>query len=1811
MNLSSIRGIPQRLIELAFITPVFNFILFFFLFYSINTNAQCGIQDTITILDNDTTFIQLEISGLISDDLSSVQQCLEQVHLEFEHQSIGDLEVILISPAGESVLLMGPVGFFAPTDFVTWNVSFTDCFSLASPDIGFSNTWNNNQSWSAFTTYSGTYYPFSGCLSQFDQGSGNGIWTLMIIDHFPSDIGQILQLALSFCDPSGLDCYICEANGGQLDHGNLNLCLGDPDLNIELNVVYNDDEPDPLSYGYQYILSSNDQILDYVINPDLAGFPVGNYLICGLSYLFSDSILIPAPGSATLDDLMNGLNNISPIFCGDISDNCVSVQINEIPLLSMVDTFICNGGVLLYYDSIYYQPGQYAQTIQTVHGCDSSVLLNVSSFDVQAFIDSPDTLDCLNQTVLIDGSNSLAFGDVQYEWTTADGFIIGPDNQATVLAGKSGIYQLIISSLGCSDTSAIQVFADDTAPQLIPQYSNIGCNQSQTILNLEIIGDFSEIEWVGPDNFNSNLENPIVTTPGIYTGTVTAQNGCESSIDINVSIDTLPPSVNLILEDIQCPGTAGFVFLQLSDIVNTDFAWSGPGGFFSTNDSIFPVIPGDYTVQINPQNGCLVFIDTNITILYDNPQFQMNVDTLHCDVTFVQPDVIPLQTDYSYSWNGPNGYIASGIDPQFVQSGIYYVTVTNPFGCNTVDSIEVFADPDRPDLVVSDIVFPCGAQNVMLIASSSTPDVSFSWTGPGNFTSNLPNPTVNVIGDYIIEVKKLSGCAKIDTIEVIPDQNGFTLEIQSENLGCELDSVQLHLNSIPNLSYNWSGPNQFSSNIAEPFVDIAGVYTLEAIDTLSGCSLVFAYTLIEQTAALPFTLSATEINCITPNASITFQSDNSQPEGYLWTGPFAFSADSASIVVDHPGVYTLIVTDSITGCIRVDSIEVIADLEKPVFDIAAGVFGCFNNSVIIEVENFDLNSSIMWTGPSSFVSQDAQIEVFDSGPYKFLIIGTNGCKDSLSVIPETDLTVPDINIQGQSITCLDTLADMFVSSTSPSTIFEWTGPNNFVFTNNNPSVSVSGTYIVTAIADNTCESIDSIFISDNRIFPSMSVSSDTITCNEPEATIFVISDIGQTFDWIGEDNTTFNGDTIHVQNPGNYYLTVTSFEGCRSIDTVFVEIDTVLPIFDFLPPDIITCANDTIGIQIDSDFPGYQYEWTGPNGYFSEQIVPDIYEEGKYTLTIYNSSFCISSKDIIVESDLAIPMINIVGDTLTCAQGKVQIITETQDPISSFSWSGPGNFSTFDQNPYVELPGFYELIAEGTNGCQTAQVIHIPIDNIPPIISVIDGALSCLDSTAVLNVESIQSDLEFRWLGPNNFESTLQDPMVTEAGVYYIIATAQNGCVTIDSVLIKNEPIYPEFSYNLTGDITCAVDSVLIILSIDVNPTSINWSGPYAFTSNSANIYAHDPGLYFVEVTYEENGCKRDTSINVEEDILAPIAVAFQSTPLYCDNQIIQISGTGSTNGDTIQYRWSTIDGFIIDEINTIQTMIQGSGTYILEVKNIINGCSSYDTVFVNFDDIPDIDLDLEVISPNCVDPNSGAILISNISGPEGPFLYSIYDGFFQSEDEFFNLSAGNYQLLIKDKYGCIHEKEVELEAKNPLEVNLGPDLIVNIGDSVLIEAAFNKPKDSIKSLQLLDDKGLHCVDCFKYTFEVVEDLVFVAHAEDKNGCIDIDTLKITVNLLDDVFVPNIFTPNGDGINDILFVQANSKVNKINRFIIFDRWGNLVFELKDFEPNISSLGWKGYNKDKYYVPQVFAYLVEYELKGGTKVKKFGDFTLYK
>nr|MDQ3016535.1 proprotein convertase P-domain-containing protein [Bacteroidota bacterium] len=580
--------------------------------------AQCVTTGAQSIPDPGTLTIDFFVNGLIDSDLASPTQGICGIQIDFSHEYLGDLTASLISPSGTIVQLIGPVTTAGSnTNLSRWIVEFVPCASIAMPDAGFNSTWSNLDSWQALTTYTGTYFPASGCLDDFNAGSANGLWQIIFEDHDAFQIGIVNSVTLIFCNPNGLQCNACAPNGGSLSPSSMTLCEDDLLISSDLIVDFTGNIPSPAEYNYQYIFSNGNSILNAGSSITMSP-PPGSYTLCGLSYLIADSAQIRTLlATSDLAQLNQSISNGS--VCADLTSPCVPVTVIPIPDTVKVDHQLCRDETYIYRNQLYTVPGVYLIVEDGLNACDSVFRINITMNNLNAIIATPDSISCGGGGVLLDGNASGGgVGTTLYDWMTQNGVISGNPSSSQVMATVPGLYTLTVGDGICEVSSDVVVEGDASYPLIFLQGGALTCSNPTIDIHPVVIPTNVSYSWSGPFGFSSQTRDILVNIPGRYFLTVISPAGCQVTAYNDIISDEAGPDATIIEFDRVCPYNAGVLGTQSSGML---YEWDGPNGPYPPNQAILVTTTGDFSLTVtNPQNGC----SSVGTITYD-PDFTLPI----------------------------------------------------------------------------------------------------------------------------------------------------------------------------------------------------------------------------------------------------------------------------------------------------------------------------------------------------------------------------------------------------------------------------------------------------------------------------------------------------------------------------------------------------------------------------------------------------------------------------------------------------------------------------------------------------------------------------------------------------------------------------------------------------------------------------------------------------------------------------------------------------------------------------------------------------------------------------------------------------------------------------------------------------------------------------------------------------------------------------------------------------------------------------------------------------------------------------------
>lgn len=270
-------------------------------------------------------------------------------------------------------------------------------------------------------------------------------------------------------------------------------------------------------------------------------------------------------------------------------------------------------------------------------------------------------------------------------------------------------------------------------------------------------------------------------------------------------------------------------------------------------------------------------------------------------------------------------------------------------------------------------------------------------------------------------------------------------------------------------------------------------------------------------------------------------------------------------------------------------------------------------------------------------------------------------------------------------------------------------------------------------------------------------------------------------------------------------------------------------------------------------------------------------------------------------------------------------------------------------------------------------------------------------------------------------------------------------------------------------------------------------------------------------------------------------------------------------------------------------------------------GCDSI--VILDLEVVPDPTIvpTFEQVDPSCNDFEDGELNITNISNGAEPYLISI-NGEPSINGELNNLAPGTYTYLITDRHGCSTEMTLVLNNPDLYTIEIGDDQAVTLGESIVITPLVSQ---STLSIDWSTGEFSECdPECADIELLPLSSQVIYATATSIDGCTTSDSIRLSVDIVRSVYIPNIFSPNQDGVNDKFTIYASvPNVSIIEKLSIYDRWGNLIYDQAQLLPNDTSKGWDGKSGSTVYPPGVYTYKADVRFLDNQLITYTGDISL--
>lgn len=1046
----------------------------------------------------------------------------------------------------------------------------------------------------------------------------------------------------------------------------------------------------------------------------------------------------------------------------------------------------------------------------------------------------------------------------------------------------------------------------------------------------------------------------------------------------------------------------------------------------------------------------------------------------------------------------------------------------------------------------------------------------------------------------------------------------------------------------------------------------AGTHSIQLSNSLGCDSIVHLNLLVLEPLALIQTQGAAAITCT--QASITLNAGMSVPAGSAvsWSGPAGFQSEQDVIEASVPGIYTLSIT-AIAGnltCKDTASVMVSDSVSTPELQLT-------NESIAIcQGDSFELASLVLGDGagspyelsfhdgnPASTDNLLASSVVAPAETSTYAIVATVGNCTTAAIAALLVIAPPTAEISIETPICAGDLAAVSYEGSAADSA-------NFIWNFGGASYETGGGGVPQYLVwDSPGEHEVSLTVVENGCYSAESIAFATveapiplpvITCSPTTSSVkFEWDDVpgaagynvtlawGSSGAYLADLNLFLSnglnpGDSIAItveavsgNNCDNSVATI----GCSALPcpAASVDIAPVPAICRSYAPDPILLAGTVAG----GNGNGLAF-WTGSGitDAHAGKFEPMAAAPGNNVITFtYAEDNCLYTDQIAIQVD-DMPTADFSVASPICEGSSTPLVyTGMAQANASFEWD-------LDSAVLAPAPPADTQFVSWAEPGMKSLSLTVSQGNCPAVSYTQNVSVEAALETPAIDCQATTAEVTFYWNevpGASDYGVEVANGLqgiFIDSTSYYLDALSPLQEVTI-SLCVHGSGACPATTVSFTcqtlpcPQLGLAIDPVSpLCYGLDTLPlqledrlqgigaTDVGWWSGNGIVNGASGIF--DPqvagvGQHLITFSLQEVNCihSAETLIIIHP---APVADAGDDFTFSCeDGPYAQLGGNSTSTGPEFNYHWTAQGKDFPGDDDVQQPVVEAAGLYTLTVVNSATACHSSDQVLIGDARVVPAP-SLDIAPPACRGDINATVEVTSVNEGQPPFLFSLNKAPFSTEGWFDNLSAGLYELTVLDADECEGTMNFEIEAPDSLTVllaALGSEDIAQVraGQAIQLEVQVSLPADSLDYVQWSHPGLLSCTDCLDPVATFLENttlqVVVGAH-----GCEATASLAIYVDKNDPLYAPNAFSPNGDGVNEEFTLYAGPAVARISSLLVFDRWGEKVFEAFDMVPGQSDRGsWDGTFRGAALGEAVFVWMAEVELKDGSSTVLSGDVTL--
>jgi len=630
---------------------------------------------------------------------------------------------------------------------------------------------------------------------------------------------------------------------------------------------------------------------------------------------------------------------------------------------------------------------------------------------------------------------------------------------------------------------------------------------------------------------------------------------------------------------------------------------------------------------------------------------------------------------------------------------------------------------------------------------------------------------------------------------------------------------------------------------------------------------------------------------------------------------------------------------------------------------------------------------------------------------------------------------------------------------------------------------------------------------------------------------------------------------------------------------------------------------EVTGGRLPSEDAGYTFSWIGPDGFVSTAPSLEGVQAGVYRVQVSVGGNCLLEKnmELTQPESLRVTQSQVNNSCFQGTSGSLMVTALGGVPPYSYAWTGPHNFSASVANPQNLVSGTYQVTVTDANGCSITGSPQTITESTQLILVQTAINNTCFQGTAgsiSITATGGAAPYTYSWTGPSNFSSTLANPQNLVSGTYQVTVTDANGCTPLVGPPITiTEPTALTINAQVQSE-SCADAKdgrIELTLSGGTPPYTLTWQ----HGDTDALASGLGAGTYRVLVT-DQAGCSQ-----VGEYRLLPIpplslltTTTLQATQVPMQiSALLQANATGGTPPYT--YRWSTGQ-------STSQITVAQSGTYLLVVKDS-RGCTQESEVTVTVPLPMNLYLQINSVAL-CEEGGQETTVQLQLTGGLPPYQITWSRGIPSPDGRVLvTRESGVFDLEVKDALGLVEKRTFTIAPRltGPLDFSF---LFASQAEfqADLVGFAVNFSPNATWPFTVISwdfgDGSSSAVPAPIHRYDKKGTYLVTLAVLDAAGCLNQASQEIQV--LDYYLeIPNVFTPNGDQLNDTFFPKFRFVRNL--QLQVMTLWGELIYRSQGQEDP----GWDGFVFGQKAPEGVYVYTLRYQVPDGRTITSSSTFLL--